>query len=95
MYKLNTKYIIIVLSFIVITIGCTGPLPNGIPSKYYHKINWETNNLHGKEFTVNNTNCESCHGMDLKGGQSNISCIDCHHEIKGHLQVSDAPAKHF
>ena len=66
--------------------GCTGSgshgdgLPEG--GQYHsteHSTGWADNPLHGAEFTGNPQNCRACHGEDLNGGSSGISCVDCHH----------------
>ena len=51
---------------------------------YPHPEEWNLiteNNFHGKYFE-NNANaieyCKGCHGNDLKGGRSGVSCYDCH-----------------
>ncbi len=51
-------------------------------SQYPHADDWLTpgsDNFHGKIVLNSSTDdCESCHGNDLKGGSSGISCFSCH-----------------
>jgi hypothetical protein len=64
--------------------GCTSPVEDGLPgsesdTSTYHSAGWQNNPLHGAEYQTNPQNCRACHGEDLEGGTSGISCGDCHH----------------
>jgi len=54
---------------------------NPLPSTS-HPEDWNTTeaeNFHGsKVLAVGSTSCKSCHGVDLKGGDSGESCFKCH-----------------
>lgn len=46
---------------------------------YPHPDGWKNQFVHGVKYIANHSNCESaCHGKDLKGGISGISCNSCH-----------------
>jgi hypothetical protein len=66
--------------------GCSESesVEDGLPesasdSSYYHFLGWKDNPQHGHDFSVNPQNCKACHGEDLSGGSSGVSCADCHH----------------
>lgn len=45
---------------------------------YPHSENWAASGAHGAAFLKNSESCKSCHGNDLNGGTSKISCASCH-----------------
>jgi len=53
---------------------------------YPHAAEWNlinSENFHGDYLDSNPTaieNCKSCHGADLAGGRSGVSCFNCHAE---------------
>lgn len=64
--------------------GCTSSLDDGLPGSesspsYYHSTGWKDDPQHGSDFSTNPQNCMACHGEDLEGGSSGISCAGCHH----------------
>ncbi len=64
--------------------GCTAPVEDGLPGdesdpSYYHSTGWRDDPQHGGDYSTNPQNCKACHGDDLEGGSSGISCVDCHH----------------
>lgn len=70
--------LVIVLSFFSIN-GCTESISDGLSGELYHPENWGENPQHGKDFQNDADNCIACHGVKLDGGQSNSSCLYCHH----------------
>ena len=69
---------------ILLANGCTDPLEDGLSGSAsnniaYHPAGWEDNPQHGIDYSANPQNCEACHGENLEGGSSGISCVDCHH----------------
>jgi hypothetical protein len=69
--------------------GCTEPLEEGLPGSesdpsYYHSTGWKDDPQHGSDFCTNSQNCEACHGEDMEGGSSGVSCVACHAENLHH-----------
>jgi len=69
--------------------GCTDSLEDGLPGSesdpsYYHSTGWKDNPQHGSDFSTNPLNCKACHGEDLDGGSSGVSCEGCHDETVHH-----------
>jgi predicted CXXCH cytochrome family protein len=68
--------------------GCTEPVGDGLPgsdsdNNTYHSEGWKDNPQHGSDYSGDPVNCEACHGEDLDGGTSGISCAGCHHGWSG------------
>jgi hypothetical protein len=78
---------VIVLFSIMVALllsGCTDPAADGLHgseshSNTYHPTGWKDNPQHGSDFSTDPQNCKACHGEDLGGGTSGVSCADCHH----------------
>jgi len=70
--------------------GCTESLNNGpIKSNYHSDEKWVSDNpLHYNMFVNNSENCKTCHGEDLDGGQSGVSCTSCHHKWENTKEIS-------
>ena len=69
--------------------GCTDSLEDALPGSesdpsYYHPTGWKDDPQHGSDFCDNQPNCEACHGQDLEGGSSGVSCVVCHAENLHH-----------
>jgi hypothetical protein len=47
-------------------------------SLYPHSVEFIKTNRHGKIFLENKSTCKTCHGEDLQGGNTKISCQSCH-----------------
>ena len=63
--------------------GCTEPLEDGLAeSDYYHSTGWKDNPQHGSDFFTSPQNCKACHGDNLGGGSSGVSCLSCHHSAQ-------------
>ncbi|MDY6934755.1 MAG: cytochrome c3 family protein [Spirochaetota bacterium] len=77
-----TKAFLSLVFCITIFIGCTESLPDGLIEDHYHsEIEWMSDNpQHDDMFVLNSENCMACHGDDLNGGQSGVSCVSCHHD---------------
>jgi predicted CXXCH cytochrome family protein len=81
----------VVLFFAVVAFlqnGCTEPLGDGLPgsdsnNSTYHSTGWKDDPQHGNDYSTEPQNCKACHGEDLDGGSSGISCDDCHHDWTG------------
>lgn len=54
----------------------TGPVDDG-----YHPAGWEAPTEHGMAAKHQQDDCLSCHGDDLTGGTSGISCDTCHDAV--------------
>ena len=68
--------------------GCTESIEDGLPvsestPSYYHSTGWKDDPQHASDYSTNPQNCKACHGDDLEGGASGISCADCHHGWSG------------
>ncbi len=64
--------------------GCTSSLEDGLPGSddqtvTYHSTGWKDNPQHGNDYYTDPQNCKACHGEDLDGGTSGVSCRGCHH----------------
>ncbi len=46
----------------------------------YHPEGWEDPANHGMAAKLSEDNCVACHGSDLGGGGTGVSCDDCHEE---------------
>ncbi|MBW2647200.1 MAG: hypothetical protein JRE23_13705 [Deltaproteobacteria bacterium] len=77
-------------------IGCTDSSPDGLSggasgATTYHSTGWRDNPQHGSDYGTDPQNCHACHGDDLDGGTSDISCDDCHHGWSGsHVDAFNA-----
>lgn len=69
--------ITMILAVIVLFIGCE----NANDPKYNppadHTIN-QSGYMHKSGLNQPLVNCVSCHGSDLKGGTTGVSCFECH-----------------
>ncbi len=79
--KVFSILIISLLLFITLSwYGCSDD-KNPLPSKS-HPESWSqvgTENFHGtKVLTVGYSSCTACHGENLDGGESKVSCFKCH-----------------
>ncbi len=45
---------------------------------YPHFVEFKVTNLHGKYYYSAKDQCQKCHGEDLLGGESRVSCNKCH-----------------
>ena len=69
--------------------GSSGVACHDCHADYPHPPEWTTpkdENSHSNFLKANNWKievCQSCHGVDYKGGPSNESCYDCHTGSKG------------
>ncbi|MCB9557780.1 MAG: CxxxxCH/CxxCH domain-containing protein [Deltaproteobacteria bacterium] len=43
-----------------------------------HPTGWATGSVHGTAFVAKPTDCQACHGNDLLGGSTAVSCENCH-----------------
>ena len=59
------------LIVIVLAIGCSA-------SDRYHPDNYAVGAVHGQELKLQSQDCRGCHGDDLTGGTSGVSCDGCH-----------------
>lgn len=50
----------------------------GVVVARYHPDGYAAANVHGLEMTTQAQDCRSCHGADLLGGSSGVSCDGCH-----------------
>ena len=58
---------------------CDGAIDTGEPFRY-HPIDFADSAVHGSAARQQEEACISCHGADLSGGSSAVSCDDCHQE---------------
>src|ERR1039458_7283864 len=83
----STLAVLLILSSLSVT-SCNKPYSansnanqNGMvkPSQLYfpHAVEFKLKN-HGDGYSKDKAQCQSCHGADLKGGSSKISCNQCH-----------------
>ena len=73
----------LIFVFLANIYGCDNSLPNGLPGSedeiQAHPTGWDNPQAHGISFFENRQTCEPCHGQDLTGGTSQVSCDQCHH----------------
>ncbi len=78
--KIYLKTIMALFCIVILLSGCSED-KNPMPSES-HPDGWNTataDNFHGsKVLETNYASCKSCHGTDLKGGKSGVSCFTCH-----------------
>ena len=80
--------------------GLADKLPDGLPDDTggvegnYHPAGWVNNPQHGADFNSNPQNCKACHGDDLNGGESGVSCLLCHHGVGGPYPGHTGKAPH-
>lgn len=58
-----------------------------------HPAGWEAKSAHGAAYKANPAQCRECHGSELKGGSSKISCDACHPGYP-HLEGWQEPLQH-
>ena len=75
--KLTITIFVLLLS--VFLISCTSP-ESGRNAPADHTINKE-GFFHKPGLDNPEENCVSCHGGDLRGGTTGVSCFSCHGEI--------------
>lgn len=74
---------------LALSVGCVkknqseDPNPGKTPQQkleaiYPHPENWKQGVSHGSYYLKNTTSCTACHGGDLSGGTSKVSCTSCH-----------------
>jgi len=78
------KALLLFLIIVFLLNACTESVEDGLPgsdsdSSFYHPAGWGDNPQHGKDYSTDKQNCEACHGKDLRGGSSGVSCAGCHH----------------
>ena len=79
--------------FLFLFVGCGGgggggsDHPEGLPGSgddsedNFHPSGWASDPQHGQDYLSNPQNCRACHGDNLGGGSSGISCLACHHSF--------------
>ncbi|MBT4762468.1 MAG: hypothetical protein HOO06_12270 [Bdellovibrionaceae bacterium] len=60
---------------------------------YPHNGDFTSSGSHGKTYLANPQSCTTCHGNELKGGSSKISCSSCH-EAFPHTASFSSTASH-
>lgn len=96
------KIILFILSTLVILTGCGSKANDQTafdPITGQHPYGWITQ--HGIEYLQNPETCKECHGLNLHGGISNVSCftaqyngLSCHANGPGHPPGWDNPDVH-
>ena len=70
------RFRLIGLLFIVVLFKCSSPT-NSNPDVSGHDVK-KGGVYHKSGLKDPTTNCLECHGDDLRGGSSNVSCYSCH-----------------
>jgi predicted CxxxxCH...CXXCH cytochrome family protein len=60
----------------------------------YHPAGFGSPDLHGLEFNLQDQDCRSCHGADLKGASTAPSCDSCHSTAQPEAWRSDCAFCH-
>lgn len=50
----------------------------GETNNSFHPVGFAAADVHGLEAKMQSQDCRACHGADLTGGTSNVSCDSCH-----------------
>ncbi len=73
-------FFIISLAVLLIATGCN-TLKDPLPTNQ-HPESWSdaaSEDFHGAKVLISGSeSCQTCHGIDLKGGESKVACSDCH-----------------
>ena len=68
---------ILVLGLMVFLMNCSSPTDSKFNPPSTHTISKKgAKHLSGLQSPLEN--CASCHGSDLRGGDSGVSCYECH-----------------
>lgn len=91
-FKRTRIYTRVIASLVIVTsmlffFGCggsgsgSGSLADDLQASgsSFHPSGWASNSQHSIDFKANPQYCKSCHGDDLRGGTSGVSCLTCHH----------------
>ncbi len=78
MEYMKSKYGILCFIFIMlIIVACENPSASKYNPPSSHTIS-QDGALHKNGYSQPFTNCTSCHGDDLLGGTTGVSCFECH-----------------
>ena len=77
MRKRATVKVMMILAVMVLFIGCEKTNNSGYNPPADHTIS-QGGYMHKSGLDQPLTNCVSCHGADLKGGSTGVSCFECH-----------------
>ena len=69
--------IMMILAVMALFIGCEKTNSSGYNPPADHTVNHD-GYMHKSGLTQPLTNCVSCHGADLRGGSTGVSCFECH-----------------
>ena len=69
--------IILFISLAMFLINCSSPTDSKFNPPSDHTIS-KNGAKHKSGLNSPLTNCVSCHGSDLRGGDSGVSCYECH-----------------
>jgi cytochrome c553 len=74
-----TIILILVMIFLVLFFGCESPSESKFNAPDDHTVS-KDGAKHKSGLNNPIENCASCHGDDLLGGSTGVSCYDCHGE---------------
>jgi len=77
MKKRTSVKVAIILAMIVLFIGCEKTNDSKYNPPADHTIS-QDGYMHKSGLTQPLVNCVSCHGADLRGGTTGVSCFECH-----------------
>ncbi len=69
--------VLLILAVMALFIGCEKTNNSGYNPPADHTIS-QSGYMHKSGLDQPLTNCVSCHGADLKGGSTGVSCFECH-----------------
>ncbi|MHC1730559.1 MAG: hypothetical protein AB9888_00785 [Bacteroidales bacterium] len=69
--------VMMMLAVMALFIGCEKTNSSGYNPPADHTVN-QDGYMHKSGLTQPLTNCVSCHGADLRGGSTGVSCFECH-----------------
>ena len=67
----------VAVAMVALFIGCENTSDPKYNPPADHTIN-QSGYMHKSGLNQPLTNCVSCHGADLKGGSTGVSCFECH-----------------
>jgi len=83
-YKVVMICFLSLLSIQLGLVSCGGSTGSGTTNSnttdsiYPHSSSWGNSSRHGSDANSDISVCQDCHGSDLTGGTSGVSCNECH-----------------
>jgi len=69
----------LLMSFTIFIFNCNSPSESKFNPPSDHTVS-KNGVKHKSGLKLPEENCVSCHGSDLNGGESGVSCLECHNK---------------